>query len=144
MGRPSKLTPERWKLIVEKRGKGLPLIDCAALAGMQRSTLQGWLQKGRLGIKPYADFLDAMTRAEAISIEGLLAVIVQDAKINASTAQWLISRRRHEDFGTHQNHHHKGTVEHRVVRVKEEPDEIAAVSGNLRERVDELMSATVH
>ena len=45
--RPSKLTPERAKVICESRKLGATIDHCAARAGIKSPTLYGWLAKGK-------------------------------------------------------------------------------------------------
>lgn len=80
-GRPTLLTPELDKLLCDAREKGNSITDCAAHAGIGRSTLHRWLQEGEADDSPpeYRDFRDRFTRARAMAIGPLLNAAYEDA-----------------------------------------------------------------
>jgi transposase-like protein len=70
-GRQSKLTPALQTAIVQAVTAGVPVVEAAALAGIAKSTVLQWLQRGegrsRRGTQArYVDFVDAITRARAV------------------------------------------------------------------------------
>jgi hypothetical protein len=70
MPRPTKLTPVLQTAIVQAVTAGLHVIEAAALAGIAKSTVLQWLQRGegrsRRGTQArYVDFVDALSRARA-------------------------------------------------------------------------------
>jgi len=94
MGRKTKLTEERIQIITESLRKGATYTIAASAAGIQPSTLYQWVKAGRDGKKPYVDFVDRITTAEA---QGALSAltIIQDS-INTGdvkSAMWFLSRR---------------------------------------------------
>jgi hypothetical protein len=98
-GRATKLTPAIHEAIVQAVTVGLPLIEAAALAGVAKSTVLQWLQRGegraRRGIQArYVDFVDAITRARAVDEARRIARIEQ-----AGRGGTVVSERttRHND-----------------------------------------------
>ena len=66
MGRPSKLTPNIQKLIIEGLRLGLTYSKTAELAGITRQTLSTWIKKCHEAESgPFFDFFNALSRAEA-------------------------------------------------------------------------------
>ena len=70
-GRSPKLTPALQTAIVQAVTGGLSVIEAAALAGIAKSTVLQWLQRGegrsRRGTQArYVDFVDAVSRARAV------------------------------------------------------------------------------
>lgn len=45
--------------------EGATLKDAAALAGVREATVRNWVTKGRSGLDPYAEFVEAIERARA-------------------------------------------------------------------------------
>lgn len=61
-----KFNEDTTKCIVENHGKGLPIKDCAYIAGIDRSTVYDWINKGKAAKRgKYHDFYKAMQRARA-------------------------------------------------------------------------------
>lgn len=61
-----KFNEDTYKCIVENHGKGLPIKDCADIAGIDRTTVYKWLDKGKVAKRgKYHDFYKAMQRARA-------------------------------------------------------------------------------
>ena len=65
MARPTKLTPEVQRRIVEAISGGNYAVVAAEYAGIGQATFYAWLEKGRAGRQPYAEFLAAVKEAEA-------------------------------------------------------------------------------
>lgn len=66
LGRPTKLTPELQRLICDTLRRGAYLETAAALAGVDRTTLQDWLRRGgREEDGIYVDFSRAVQTAQA-------------------------------------------------------------------------------
>lgn len=65
MGRPTKLTPELQKRIVKLVRDGNYFETAAQAAGIAKSTLYDWMARGDAGDNPFAEFSDALKKAEA-------------------------------------------------------------------------------
>jgi transposase len=65
MGRPTKLTPELQKRIVKLVRDGNYIETAAIAAGITKQTFYNWMERGKAGEEPFAEFFDALKRAEA-------------------------------------------------------------------------------
>lgn len=78
-GRPTSLTPEVEKRVLEAIKAGNYKATACKLAGIHRDTLNGWELRGKTGEEPYASFSDALQTAEAEAESGLLQQIMTAA-----------------------------------------------------------------
>lgn len=128
IGRPTKLTPELHAVIVASIEGGNYAETAAALAGIHRDTFYGWMERGRRGEQPFADFSDAVTRArakaEADAVETVRAGMA-DPKTGAERAQWYLERTAPDRFARRD----KVIVENLV------NEELTAAMARLRERL---------
>jgi transposase-like protein len=84
-GRSPKLTPALQTAIVQAVTVGQSVVEAAALAGIAKSTVLQWLQRGegrsRRGTQArYVDFVDAVSRARAVDEARRIARINQAAQ----------------------------------------------------------------
>ena len=102
MARPSKLTPEREKLILDAIRAGNDVVVAAQLAGIAQSTFYEWQRRGRTGEQPYARFGErleqALAHAEAYAVSIVRRSMVGDAR----HAQWWLERKHPERWGRRQ------------------------------------------
>ncbi len=75
MSRPTSLTPEVHKAIVDAIGAGNYRSTAAAAAGVHRNRMAEWEKRGETGEEPYAAFTCALQTAEAQAEVKLLAEI---------------------------------------------------------------------
>jgi transposase len=75
MGRPSKLTPELQKKIVKLVRDGNYFETAAQAAGIAKSTLYDWLKRGESDEEPFAEFSDALKKAEAEAEADAVAMV---------------------------------------------------------------------
>src|ERR1043166_3861203 len=90
MGRQTKLTPVVQQMIVHAVSVGVPLITAAHYAGVSKSTVLQWLQRGQGGEsrpvrKVYVDFVDAIEKARATDEVRRVARLEQAAQGGAVT-----------------------------------------------------------
>jgi hypothetical protein len=98
VGRPTSLTPEVAKIIVDAMHAGNYLETAAALAGISVATLRNWLRVGRRGESPeLADFAQAVTQARAIAEVRDLDRIGRDP--SWQSAAWRLERRHPKRWG---------------------------------------------
>lgn len=79
---------------------GCPLVHAAAAAGVGRSTLREWKQRGRAGEEPYAGFLGEIQKAEAARVAALTARVVRASGKSWQAAAWYLERTMPERFGS--------------------------------------------
>jgi transposase len=101
VGRPSKLTPERISRLIEALRAGHTREGAATLAGISKSTFNGWLASAK---EPGADqefllFLDAVKSAEVEAEDALLAIIRAAAPKQWQAAAWILERRSPDRWG---------------------------------------------
>ncbi len=94
-GRPTKLDDLSAKRIVDAIAAGGSRSAAAEAARVHRSTLMGWLARGREGDPAYFDFLDRVKKAEA-EAENEMVAIVRKAAMSGTwqAAAWWLERRR--------------------------------------------------
>lgn len=74
-GRPTSLTPEVEKAILDAITAGNYRATAATAAGVHRNTIINWEVRGATGEEPFASFLCALEKAEAIAEINLLNAI---------------------------------------------------------------------
>jgi hypothetical protein len=97
-GRPSKLTPALQLVICNDLDAAVPEKAAAEANGVNESTFHEWMKKGAQGIKPYAGFHLAVTRARARGFIKLLVRALAGGP-GSRAAMWVLERRRPQDFG---------------------------------------------
>ncbi len=94
----SKLTPNRQKTIVRLIEQGNYASVAVAAAGISAVTYYDWLKRGRSGEQPYANFLNAIKKAES-KAEAALVAGIKDAGIKQWQAMaWLLERTRPQRY----------------------------------------------
>lgn len=100
MAKPSKLTDESRRVVLESMRLNLFAEQAAALAGVNEKTLDDWLSKGRKGIAPYADFVREFDIAKAQG-ERQSVVRIQKAAAGGQwqADAWILERRHPKRWG---------------------------------------------
>jgi hypothetical protein len=103
-GRPTALTPKVRDVIVMAVAEGCPLGSACAAAGVSATAGYEWLRRGRgQGARPnapvYAQFADALARAEAESEAALVRHWYVAAASDWRAARDLLARRFPERWG---------------------------------------------
>jgi hypothetical protein len=99
-GRPTKLTPEVQKKIVDAIRAGNYMETAAAYAGISKDTFYRWLRRGaraRNGI--YKNFHDAVEKALAESEVRDVMIIANAAATDWKAAAWRLERKFPERWG---------------------------------------------
>jgi hypothetical protein len=86
-GRPTKLTPDVERAICANVALSIPDKYAAEEAGIDDSTFQLWMRRGREGRAPYAAFYRAVTRARASAVRSLTIRVLGGGKGSAG-ATW--------------------------------------------------------
>lgn len=92
MARPTSLTPEVQRIIVEALREGMYREVAATLAGIHRDSLFAWMARGATGEEPFKSFSDAVKSAEAEAERE----VVREARSGCEGWQaraWLAERR---------------------------------------------------
>ncbi len=98
-GRPTKLTPEVQQAICDALERGEVHVHAIEHGGIGETTYYEWLAKGEEGIKPYAEFQAATTRAEARGRKAIFDTIRSQASTDWRAGAWLLERRYSEHYG---------------------------------------------
>ena len=104
MGRPPKelddVLQQRIIAVIERGGTRTA---AAQAAGVGRSTLLGWLARGRKGDERFLDFLDRIRRAEATAEVAMSDVLFIAGQSDARYALEWLSRRRSKTWAKREN-----------------------------------------
>lgn len=100
MGRPTKCTPDTTEKVCEALKLGVSWAAAAAHAGITERCVMEWCERGKGGEEPFAQFLQAATRARDSAEVRMAAIVMKAAQEgNASAAQWWLERRRPQSWG---------------------------------------------
>lgn len=109
MGRPSKLTPERLKRIVDAIRAGNYVETAAEYAGIGKTTFYRWMEQGEKASRGiYRDFRDAVMRARAEAEARNIALIQKAAPDDWRAAAWWLERAFPDRWGSRQKLEHSG------------------------------------
>lgn len=130
-GRPSALTPEVRKKILDALRVGASRPAAAGLAGISARTLRDWMAKSD-DVEPLASFRVAVEAAEATAQARLSGGIFKAALEDPKLAQWYLERRWPEEWA-------RRTVETHDVKVAPpgwvSPEELERASSELERRL---------
>lgn len=90
MARKTKRTPETVKAITDLLRAGVPRTHACAASGVSHDSFMRWLD--------FADFAEAVKKAESDAVARNVAVIQQAARTTWQAAAWWLERRYPEDF----------------------------------------------
>ena len=110
MGRPTKLTPEVQARIVKAIAAGNYPEIAAESEGVGKTAYYGWMERGRKGESPYAEFAEAVTRARARAERKMVRIVRTAAITEPQSAQWYLERSAADRWGRRD----KVTVENAV------------------------------
>jgi len=133
LSRNGKATLFKWVSVLESVRQGYTFRIAAAEAGIAYRTLKLWMEKGRQGLHPYVELVDAIEIARASSEKQHLDVVFHNAlvKKNWLPAAWFLERTRPE---TYSRRTHVKTDE-------EKPKAFTLIidqSGKIAERIGEM------
>ena len=80
---------------------GLYVKTACELAGIGRSTFYDWKKRGKAGEKPYADFFERISTAEAKAEARLSTHVEKAAASEWRAAAWKLERRFPERYAEH-------------------------------------------
>ncbi len=99
VGRKPALTPEVHEKIVAVVKGGSLIETAAAVAGVSRSAVYRWLERGRDGEEPYAAFEQAVAQAKAEGESRNVMLIARAGAKDWRAAAWLLARQNPEKYG---------------------------------------------
>ena len=110
VGRKTKLTPEVQDEVVKRIRAGNYInVSCQAV-GIGVSTYFEWLKKGEEGRQPYAEFTDAIKKAEAEAHVNYVAIVASHAPNQWQAAAWWLERRFPDKWGRRDKLDIKGEI----------------------------------
>jgi hypothetical protein len=110
MARPTKLTPELQKKVIEAIRLGATYELAAAYAGIHYDTFHRWMTKGKEAQSgAFCVFYEDVSQADGVAVVGWLAKIEKAASDGAwQAAAWKLERRHPEGYGPQVKMRHGG------------------------------------
>lgn len=100
VGRPTELNDLVAHRIIEAIKAGLSREGAAKSAGIGKSTLMEWLQRGREGEAPYADLADRVREADGEIEHTVVSALLREvSKGHVGAMCFWLERRRHAEWG---------------------------------------------
>ncbi len=141
-GRKTKLNPEVQKEIVKRIRAGNYIRVACQAVGISHTTYFDWLKKGEEDKSPYAEFLDAVKKAESEAHVEYVAIVASHAPKQWQAAAWWLERRFPELWGRRDRLDIKGEIiaEKKVDKIEEKfshmtPKELNKYASNLSEKM---------
>jgi len=141
-GRKTKLTPELQEEIVKRIRAGNYIRVACQAVGISHTSYFDWLKKGEEGISPYAEFLDAVQKAESEAHVNYVAIVASHAPTQWQAAAWWLERRFPQLWGRRDRLDIKGEIvaEKKVDKIEEKfshmsPKEINQHANSLSEKM---------
>lgn len=134
MSRPIKLDDLIEKRVCDALRKGHSYETAAQLAGIAPRTLHYWRERGRDGDPDFVQFLQRVERAEAEAVDRWVQVIQdamdgEDRKVSLAAAQWMLERRRPQEWGTKRSEVEQPMTVEEAERLVREATELAKRAG---------------
>jgi len=85
--------------MVEAIKNGNYASTAAEAAGIGKSTHYQWIEKGEQGLKPYAEYAEAIKRAEAEAEMNAVKVIQAASRENWTAGAWYLERKFPDKWG---------------------------------------------
>ena len=135
-GRPTKLTPEVQKKIVDMISAGNYVETAASYAGVSKVSLYDWMKRGNKASKGiYREFLNVIEKALAESEIRDVLTIGTAAKMNWQAAAWRLERKSPAKWGRKTNFELNPMDEHRI-KIEEAKLEIMKEELELRKQAE--------
>ncbi len=141
-GRKTKLTPELQDDVVKRIRAGNYIKVACQAVGISHTAYFDWLKKGQEGKSPYAEFLDAIKKAESEAHVNYVAIVASHAPKQWQAAAWWLERRFPDKWGRRDRLDVKGeiVVDKKVDKIEEKfshmsPKEINQHVSNLSEKM---------
>ena len=92
-GRPTSLTAAVQRAIVETLRAGNYIDTACKVAGVKRQTFYNWVERGKAGESPFAEFFDACEKALSDAESSAVKSIQVAGKKNWQALAWWLERR---------------------------------------------------
>ena len=99
MSRTTILNETIQNAMVEAIEGGNYATTAAEAAGIGKSTHYEWMEKGEQGIEPYAEYAEAIKKAEAIAETNAVKVIQEASRDNWTAGAWYLERKFPDKWG---------------------------------------------
>ena len=107
-GRPTDCTPEKTEEVCQWLASGCYAETACGLSGISQSAYYDWKRKGEEGEEPYAQFVEAVTRAEQKAEARAVALINKAGEEDPRNLQWWLARRHSKRWADTSKHEHTG------------------------------------
>jgi hypothetical protein len=92
MGRPSKLTAERQKILVQRISEGNTVETACAFCNLNPDTFYDWMKRGAKPDSVFSEFSDAIRKARAEAESWHIANITTHAEKSWAASAWWLER----------------------------------------------------
>jgi|SRR5919204_3435483 hypothetical protein len=100
MPRPTKLTADVSRLLVQAIAAGASNADACDYAGVSEAAFYNWIARGEAGKAPYVEFVESLTRARGQRVVHALAKISAAASDGDwRAAAWQLAVWRPDEYG---------------------------------------------
>lgn len=142
MPRPTKLTPDVQKKIVDALMTGATIEKVCAYVGIHKDTFYSWLARGKDSQRTnkYTDFADAVTHAKAaahINATKVLAAGMQPSQVETEVVELITETRLNTDTG--KTYQHERSTQRKSITQK--PGDWRAAESFLKRRDSQNWSA---
>ena len=141
-GRKTILTPELQDDVVKRIRAGNYIKVACQSVGIGVSTYFEWLKKGEEGRQPYAEFTEAIKKAESEAHVNYVAIVASHAPTQWQAAAWWLERRFPQLWGRRDRLDIKGEIvaEKKVDKIEEKfshmsPKEINQHANSLSQKM---------
>ena len=142
IGRKTILSSDLQDEVVKRIRAGNYIKVACQAVGIGVSTYFEWLKKGEEGKQPYAEFTEAIKKAESEAHVNYVAIVASHAPTQWQAAAWWLERRFPELWGRRDRLDVKGeiVVDKKVDKIEEKfshmsPEEINRYASNLSEKM---------
>jgi hypothetical protein len=126
-GRPTSCTPEVTAEVCKWLASGCYVETACNLAGIHKGTHYDWLKRAETGEQPFADYADAIQRAENQAEARAVALINKAGEEDPKALQWWLSH-RHSDRWADRSKYDIGGQKDNPVQVRAKLDIAAYIA----------------
>jgi transposase-like protein len=129
--RPSKISRELIDVVAEQVEAGAYFESAAVAAGVNKTTLYRWRERGEADLEHGRDTLEALfctalERAAAVAERTASLNVLRASLVDWRAAAWYLERRRPDRWGRRDHVEHTGSIRGAELELVTPPDEAAA------------------